>query len=89
MKIKFTSNFVDKLRKIDKKDRRLAKKINERIKVFALNPNHHSLGLHKLTGELSECWGVTVEYNFRLVFYYSSGCVIFINLGTHDQVYRK
>ena len=59
------------------------------VKLFTSDPFHPSLKTHKLSGKLRGLWSYTVEYNLRVVFSFVDGSskAIFVDLGTHDEVY--
>lgn len=43
---------------------------------------------HKLGGVLKGCLGASISYEYRIVFVLCPGAVCFIDIGTHDEVYR-
>ena len=90
MKAKF-SPFVQKMiSQIHKKDRKLAEKIQRQIVLFESNPKHPSLKLHKLSGSLDHMWSLSITLSIRMVFtLMSKETAYFVDIGTHDEVYRK
>ncbi|MBI4133497.1 plasmid stabilization protein [Candidatus Uhrbacteria bacterium] len=44
--------------------------------------------LHKLGGVLKGCFGASISYGYRIVFVFGPGTICFIDIGTHDEVYR-
>jgi mRNA-degrading endonuclease YafQ of YafQ-DinJ toxin-antitoxin module len=86
--ILLSPDFQKKLLNVKKKDRGLFEKIEKQLKLFSIAPQHPSLRLHKLRGNLKNVWSISVSMNFRVVFldeeeYY------FFDMGFHDQIYRK
>lgn len=86
-KITFDPIFIKELKKISKKDKKLYQQIVKQLDVFSQNPNHPSLRLHKLKGQLKQVWSLSINRSYRILFvddyeYY------FFSLGTHDQVYQ-
>jgi addiction module RelE/StbE family toxin len=85
--VSYSSHFVKALKK------RLTNKISERrffqkLEVFIKNPFHPSLKTHKLSGDLEGYWSFSIEYDLRVIFYFSSNTkVVFADIGTHDEVY--
>jgi addiction module RelE/StbE family toxin len=66
----------------------LETKFWERVEVFVQNPHDPRLRTHKLSGNLRELWSFTVEYDCRVIFYFSGkDRAVFTNIGTHDEVY--
>ena len=60
----------------------------QRVAWFASNPHDPRLRTHKLSGKLKEQWSFTVEYDVRVLFYFSTPTkVVFTDIGTHDEVY--
>lgn len=47
-----------------------------------------TLKLHKLGGVLEDCLGASVSYEYRIVFVLRADAICFIDIGTHDDVYR-
>ncbi|MBD1846833.1 hypothetical protein H6F89_26185 [Cyanobacteria bacterium FACHB-63] len=43
---------------------------------------------HKLSGKLKDYWSFSLEYDERVVFYFTEdGNAVFVDVGTHDEVY--
>ncbi len=90
MKLEFDSDFVDDLKKIRRSDPKLLKRVWEKLSFFEKNPKHLSLRLHKLSGSMTDVWSVSVNRKIRMIFYYKSDDVAyFVDIGSHDEVYRK
>lgn len=47
-----------------------------------------NLKLHKLGGILGGCLGASISYEYRIVFVLRADAICFIDIGTHDDVYR-
>jgi mRNA-degrading endonuclease YafQ of YafQ-DinJ toxin-antitoxin module len=57
----------------------------QKIELFRNRENHKSLKVHKLNGRLSEFYGFSVNYKFRIVFEYGDGDTAFLlKIGPHD-----
>lgn len=87
MKIFPSSYFFKKSKKLFKKRPELKNKVEQKLKIFEVTPNHPALELHKLKGELRDCWGVTIEKNLRITFVYVPEGILLISIGSHDEVY--
>ena len=60
----------------------------ERVESFKNNPFEPALRTHKLSGKLKDLWSFSVEYDLRVIFYFESNQrVVFIDIGTHKEVY--
>ena len=57
---------------------------------FTEDPFDARLKTHKLSGKLKGLWSYTIEYDLRVVFYFTKDKppkAIFTDIGTHDEVY--
>ncbi|UMX47946.1 MAG: type II toxin-antitoxin system mRNA interferase toxin, RelE/StbE family [Candidatus Nealsonbacteria bacterium DGGOD1a] len=76
---------------------RLYKKLSDDVKddaelaeeIFRKNPQDARLHFHKLGGRLSDYWAFSVNYEYRIIFYYgdSKDDIFFDSIGNHD-IYR-
>ena len=76
------------LRQLKKLEPNLREQALEKIALFKVRSNHAQLKVHKLHGDLAECWGFSINYNCRIIFEYLSGNeVAFLSIDDHD-IYR-
>lgn len=87
MKILLSSAYLKSFRKLKKKNPQIISTIKEKIALFKLNPTHLSLRLHKLQGKKLSLWSFWIKADLRITFIYVSEGVLFINIGTHREVY--
>lgn len=84
-------HIIDKARrqilKIKKKDGLLYGKIEKQLAILVVNPNHPSLRKHKLTGSLEDMWSISIDMNYRALYYLVDGEAYIFRVGTHDRVY--
>lgn len=67
---------------------KLAAKTAERISLFKNNSRHSLLKDHALTGKKSQLRAFWITGNIRLVYFpVSKERVIFLDIGSHNQVY--
>ena len=62
----------------------------QRLEIFKTDPFNARLKTHKLSGPLKGLWSFSVEYNIRVVFYFTEDIpqkAILVNIGDHDEVY--
>ena len=62
----------------------------DRLDIFIGNPFEPKLKTHKLSGKLKGLWSFSIEYNLRVVFYFTKDNpkkAIFVDIGSHDEVY--
>lgn len=89
MKSYFTTELEKKVKKLKHKKPHLYAKIQSKLRYFEENHKHISLQTHKLKGKLGEAWSISIERNFRMLYYIKDGWAIFFDLGTHDEVYKQ
>ncbi len=90
MKAKFSPYVQKTINQIYKKNKKLAGKIQKQILLFESNPKHPSLRLHKLSGTLDNMWSLSISTSIRMVYrLINHETAYFVDIGTHDEVYRK
>lgn len=68
-----------------KLEKSLQDEVFEKIELLKSTENHRVLKVHKLHGELRNCFGFSVNYKIRIVFEYESkNSVILLAIGDHD-----
>lgn len=88
IEIIWDDTFLKILRKWRKKHPDLIAKFEEKLNIFVQNPFETSLRTHRLSGDLKDLWGMSITYQYRLVFkFLPENKVLLIDLGTHDEVY--
>lgn len=75
------------IQKIKTKDRLLYKKIEKQLAMLVVNPDHPSLRKHKLSGSLDDAWSISIDMNYRALYYLVEGEAYIFRIGTHDSVY--
>ena len=88
MNIQYSPHFISRYKKIVKKNKQLQNLIEEKIELFIADKNNPSLRLHKLEGNLRAYWSISIEQNLRIVFTYLDENVAFIEIGSHEEVYK-
>lgn len=89
MKVRLSADVLKKLNKIKINDPILEKKIIKKLTLFSTNPEHPSLRLHKLKGQLKNMWSISITKNVRMVYLDEDDEAYFVNIGTHDEVYQR
>lgn len=90
MEISFSSSFKKAFRKKVKGNPSFEEIFWKTVEVFISDPFHNTLRTHRLSGKLRQLWSFTVDYNTRVVFYFTNDKpknAVFIDIGTHDEVY--
>jgi len=60
------------------------------LELFIHDPFHPRLKTHKLSGKLRHLWSFSIDYEHRVVFYFTKDNpkkAIFVDIGTHEEVY--
>lgn len=88
MQIKRQPSFLRALKKLDK-NKRIA--VHKAMALFIKNPHHPRLKNHALKGKLSDNRAISAAYDLRIIFCEIGGYVVveFIDVGSHDHVYRS
>ena len=58
------------------------------MELIAKDRHASSLRTHRLKGALAECFASSLSREYRIVFVFDTARVLFIDIGTHDDVYR-
>lgn len=58
------------IRQFKKLPEALQREVKDRIQAFREDPQHPSLYVHKLKGELRGRWSFSVNYQYRIIFVY-------------------
>lgn len=77
------------LKNIKSHNYQLSQKIEKQLALFQDNHTHPSLKAHKLTGKLGSYWSISIDKSIRMLFTIDENGVLFFDIGTHDQVYKK
>lgn len=86
--IEFSPDLTKQLAQLKRKDLKLFQRIQKQLKLFKENPQHQSLRLHKLKGDLKDVWSISIDRSHRLL-YTENETIYFFSFGTHDEVYKK
>lgn len=87
MNIRYHRKFEKQYVKLPEKTRKIVK---TKIKRFFDNPNHPSLQNHQLQGVMSALRAFSITDDIRIIFqeFENYTFIIFLKIGTHDQVYE-
>ncbi|NEP60385.1 MAG: type II toxin-antitoxin system mRNA interferase toxin, RelE/StbE family [Symploca sp. SIO2G7] len=89
----FSSSFKRAFKGIIKRRPELKERIEERLRILVDDPFNPVLRTHKLKGDLSGSWSMTVDYDCRIVFGFEKNQnsgedeILLIDIGTHDEIY--
>jgi addiction module RelE/StbE family toxin len=85
----FAPKVIKQLRKIKNKNPKLFAKIEKQLIFFKEDHRYPSLRTHKLKGELSDSWSISVAGDFRMFYFLKGDQAVFFIAGTHFEVYEK
>ncbi|MDJ0689460.1 MAG: type II toxin-antitoxin system YafQ family toxin [Xenococcaceae cyanobacterium MO_188.B32] len=88
IKVSFSSSFRRSFKKRIKGKKELESRFWSKLEVFTKDPFDPSLRTHKLSGKLKDLLSFSVEYDERVLFYFTDdGNAVFVDIGNHDEVY--
>lgn len=86
MEVTFSSSFKRAFKKRIQGNTDLEKRFWQKVEQFTLDPFNPSLKTHKLSGKLKELWSFSVDYDERILFYFTEdGKAVFADIGNHDE----
>ena len=90
IKLITTIHYEKKLMDFKRKHPELKNKYHKTLTLLVSNPYHPSLRLHKLKGELSEFYSISLNMKYRILldFIIVDDKIILIDIGNHDEVYQ-
>ena len=88
MEVSFSSSFRRAFKKRIKGKTELENKFWAKVELFTKDPFNPSLRTHKLSGKLKDMWSFSIEYDERVLFYFTdNNKAVFVDIGNHDEVY--
>jgi len=88
MEVSFSSAFKRAFKKRIKENENLESKFWQKLEIFTSDPYDPRLRTHKLSGKLKDLWSFTVDYDERVLFYFTEDDqAVFVDVGSHDEVY--
>jgi mRNA-degrading endonuclease YafQ of YafQ-DinJ toxin-antitoxin module len=88
VEVSFSTPFKRAFKKRIKGSGDLEARFWQKLKQFTLDPFDPSLKTHKLSGKLKEYWSFSVDYDVRVLFYFTKDeKAVFVDIGSHDEVY--
>ena len=88
-KILQSDKYLKKAAKFFKKHPNLLNKYTKTIKQMEKDPFYPSLRLHKIKGDLSEYYSVSIDMSYRIVIdlIITDKEIILLDIGSHDEIY--
>ncbi|MFM7363493.1 MAG: type II toxin-antitoxin system YafQ family toxin [Cuspidothrix sp.] len=86
--VSFSSSFKRAFKKPIKGNLDLEVRFWQKLEQFTADPFEPSLKTHKLSGTLKNSWSFSIDYDARGIFYFTDdGNAVFVDIGSHDEVY--
>lgn len=85
MEVRYHKIFLKKFRKIPVKAQQA---FARRLVLFESNQNHVLLKNHIVDKAFPDCRSINVTGDYRAIFYKLNDTVIFMNIGTHSDLYK-
>lgn len=85
----FTAQYDKRAARFLKRHPELEKQYLKSLQLLELNPHHHSLRLHALSGRLQGLHSVSINLSYRITIelLINDNEIIPINVGDHNAVY--
>jgi len=88
IEIGFSPSFKRAFKKKIQGNKELKEKFWQKVEIFMKDPFDRALRTHKLSGKLQDLWSFSIGYDLRVIFYFAEkNKVVFVDIGTHDEVY--
>jgi mRNA interferase YafQ len=84
----FATRFEKKLKVFHSRHPEFSTAVEAAITAIAEDPYASALRTHRLKGTLTDCFACHLSREYRIVFVLEPAGVIFVDVGTHDDVYR-
>lgn len=88
MKIIFHKRFVKNFKKRIKNNPQLVNRFKQRYQIFLNDKNSPILRNHQLSGDLIGKSAFSITSDIRVIYEEKNGMIIFLDIGTHNQVYK-
>jgi proteic killer suppression protein len=88
-KILFTQSYNKRAKKFFKRHPDLIPQYSKTLKLLEANPFHPSLRLHRLHGNLSELYSVSINISYRISVYFmiENDTIVPVDIGSRGEVY--
>ena len=90
-RILYPHSYNKKAARFIKKHPELLPQYEKTLKLLEVDPFHPSLRLHRLKGALGELHSVSINISYRITLemIIQGRTIILVNVGSHDEIYRK
>ena len=87
--IRLSESYKKRLHKFIQTHKDMAVRYEKTIRILEENPHHPSLRLHKLKGNMSAYYSISINIEYRIIldFIIVDEIIILLDIGAHDEVY--
>ena len=87
MNIEYHKIFIKNFKKRFGDNLKVKKQYKNRLKLFIKNPANPILKNHSLKGKKFRLHSFSITGDIRLVYFRTETRIVFLDIGTHNQVY--
>lgn len=62
-------------------------KLEQVITHLLKDPFLKILDTHRLSGRLKHLYAASINYDYRIIFFFDDKCLCLVNIGSHEEVY--
>lgn len=88
MKVEFKTSFIKRYKNRFRHLPNVQKKFEKRLLLFTKDPRNPILKDHTLTDDLTGHRAFSISGDIRVVYYIENNTAYFVDIGTHNQVYK-
>lgn len=89
MKAFFTKSFKKNYKKRIHGNKNLENRFEDRYDLFINNQSDEILKEHQLSGKLKGFRSFSITGDIRVIYYIHDNTAYLVDIGTHNQVYKK
>lgn len=90
MIIKYSKDFIKSYKKRIRSNLKLKKRFEERLEIFIEDQSSPVLKNHLLSGKMRNFRSFSVAGDMRVIYFQENDdSIIFIDVGSHNQVYNR
>jgi mRNA-degrading endonuclease YafQ of YafQ-DinJ toxin-antitoxin module len=86
-KLLFPESYTKKEIDFLKKHPEIIERYKKVLKLLEQDINYPSLRLHKHNGNLKDCYSISINLTYRIIFKLIYNKILLIDVNTHDSVY--
>lgn len=88
-KIRFSNQFKQRYKRRISKNPKLVKDFFEALEIFETVKNSRAINDHQLNRKMYKYRAFSVNDDYRVTYLEKDDHYLFVDIGTHEQVYQK